>query len=189
MTWLPEIEELRHRQTLALNLGGADKVARHRANGKLTVRERLAGITDPGSFQEIGSISGFPEYGADGKLASFMPANVLCGQAKIDGRPVFITGDDFTVRGGANDGGLREKFAQGRDPGPTLAGAADPAGRRHRRRRLGQTSGDHRPHLSARRAGVHRSARRVVGDPGGRVGSGFGRRHGRRACLRQSITR
>src|SRR5205814_535274 len=40
----------------------------------------------------------------------FTPANVICGTAAIDGRPLFVTGDDFTVRGGASDGGLGEKF-------------------------------------------------------------------------------
>ncbi len=110
MSWQPELDELARRREMALALGGADKVARHRANGKLTVRERIAGVVDPGSFEEVGSISGFPEYGPDGVLQRFMPANVLCGRARIEGRSVFVTGDDFTVRGGANDGGLRDKF-------------------------------------------------------------------------------
>ncbi len=39
-----------------------DKVARHRANGKLTVRERVAGLVDDGSFEEVGSIAGFPQF-------------------------------------------------------------------------------------------------------------------------------
>ena len=111
MGWQPELDELSRRKLAALELGGADKVARHRAAGKLTVRERLAGLTDPDSFEEIGSVSGFPEYDDQGRLAKFTPANLLCGRARIGGRPVFVTGDDFTVRGGANDGGLRDKFA------------------------------------------------------------------------------
>jgi acetyl-CoA carboxylase carboxyltransferase component len=111
MSWQPELDDLKRRQIAALELGGADKVARHRAAGKLTVRERIAGLIDAGSFEEIGSISGFPEYDDQGRLARFMPANLLCGRARIGGRAVFVTGDDFTVRGGANDGGLRDKFA------------------------------------------------------------------------------
>ena len=110
MTWKPELDDIAHRRKLAENLGGADKVARHRGNGKLTVRERIDGLVDPGSFAEIGGLSGFPEYDAAGRLIGFTPANVVCGRARIDGRNVFITGDDFTVRGGANDGGLRDKF-------------------------------------------------------------------------------
>ena len=110
MGWDPELDDLKRRQKLALKLGGADKVARHRSAGKLTVRERIAGLVDEGTFEEIGSVAGFPEYDEDGRLAAFTPANVVCGSAHIDGRNVFITGDDFTVRGGANDGGLRDKF-------------------------------------------------------------------------------
>lgn len=110
MTWQSELDELERRKKLALELGGPEKVARHRGNGKLTVRERFAGLIDDGSFEEVGSIAGFPEYDADGRLTGFTPANVVCGRANIDGRTVFVTGDDFTVRGGANDGGLRDKF-------------------------------------------------------------------------------
>jgi acetyl-CoA carboxylase carboxyltransferase component len=111
MTWKPELEELERRRRLAMELGGADKVARHKSQGKLTVRERIAGLVDEGSFEEIGSIAGFPDYDAAGNLASLTPANILCGRARIHGRHVFVTGDDFTVRGGANDGGIRDKFA------------------------------------------------------------------------------
>jgi acetyl-CoA carboxylase carboxyltransferase component len=111
MSWQSELDELARRRRLALELGGADKVERHRQAGKLTVRERIDGLIDAGSFEEIGSIAGFPEYDADGKLTALTPANIVCGRARIDGRNVFVTGDDFTVRGGANDGGLRDKFA------------------------------------------------------------------------------
>ncbi len=110
MSWQPEIDEVERRRRLALELGGADKVARHKGQGKLTVRERIAGLVDAGSFEELGSIAGFPEYDAGGNLTGLTPANVICGRARIGGRNVFVTGDDFTVRGGANDGGLREKF-------------------------------------------------------------------------------
>jgi acetyl-CoA carboxylase carboxyltransferase component len=110
MNWKPELDEIERRKRAALELGGPEKVARHRAAGKLTVRERIAGLVDPGSFQETGSISGFPQYDDDGNLLGFTPTNVVCGTARIDGRSVFVTGDDFTVRGGANDGGAAGKF-------------------------------------------------------------------------------
>lgn len=110
MTWQADIDDLAHRRTLAQELGGKDKVERHRNAGKLTVRERITGLVDAGSFQEVGSITGFTEYDDSGKLKSYTPSNVICGQAQLGGRPVFITGDDFTVRGGASDGGVREKF-------------------------------------------------------------------------------
>jgi len=44
MSWDKEIEELRRREALALQMGGADKVARQHEFGKLTIRERIAAI-------------------------------------------------------------------------------------------------------------------------------------------------
>ena len=54
MVWQPEIDELHQRQALAREMGGEDGIARQRKRGKLTVRERIEAISDPGSFQEIG---------------------------------------------------------------------------------------------------------------------------------------
>jgi acetyl-CoA carboxylase carboxyltransferase component len=110
MSWQPELDEIARRHRDALELGGAEKVAKHRAAGKLTIRERIAGLVDPHSFTELGSLTGFPQYDESGRLIAFTPANIVCGMAQIDGRSVFVTGDDFTVRGGANDGGVGEKF-------------------------------------------------------------------------------
>jgi acetyl-CoA carboxylase carboxyltransferase component len=110
MTWQPELDEVERRRSAARELGGPDKVAKHHAAGKLTVRERIAGLVDADSFAEVGSISGFPQYDNAGQLVQFTPANVVCGTARIDGRSVFVSGDDFTVRGGASDGGMAEKF-------------------------------------------------------------------------------
>jgi len=110
MSWEKEIEELRRREALARKMGGADKVKRRRDLGKLTVRERVAGILDPDSFHEIGAITGKARYDDKGELVDMVPTNLVMGRGRIDGRPVVITGDDFTVRGGANDGGLREKL-------------------------------------------------------------------------------
>ena len=45
-----------------------------------------------------------------GELADFTPANLVMGRGRIGGRPVAVTGDDFTVRGGANDGGIKNKL-------------------------------------------------------------------------------
>jgi len=110
MTWQPEIDELRRRQALAQEMGGPEKVKRHRDNGKLTVRERVDAMLDPGSFHEIGEVSGFSAYDDEGQLAQFTPANFIFGRGRVDGRPVVVQGDDFTVRGGAADAGLREKM-------------------------------------------------------------------------------
>ncbi len=110
MSWQPEIDELRRREALAKQMGGPEKVARHHNNGRLTVRERIAALLDPDSFHETGAIAGKATYDEDGELAEFQPANLVTGRGRIDGRPVAIAGDDFTVRGGANDAGIRQKM-------------------------------------------------------------------------------
>ncbi|MED5365561.1 MAG: carboxyl transferase domain-containing protein, partial [Pseudomonadota bacterium] len=109
MSWEPEIEELKRRVSLAHGLGGTEKVARQKAAGRLTVRERIDGLVDGGSFHETGAISGTATYDENGKLVEFRPANCVFGKARLDGRPVVVVGDDFTVRGGANDAGIRGK--------------------------------------------------------------------------------
>lgn len=109
MSWQREVDDLRRREALARRMGGDEKVARHRKQGKLTVRERIDGLLDPGSFCEVGTASGQGSYGPDGELLDFTPTNFVFGRGLIDGRRVVVAGDDFTVRGGANDAGILEK--------------------------------------------------------------------------------
>ena len=112
MSWEKHIEELRVRERLAEKMGGGEPVSRQRGRGKLTVRERVSFLADPGSFHEIGKIAGRATYDADEKLESFTPSNSVMGRARISERPVFILGDDFTVRGGAADASIRGKLLQ-----------------------------------------------------------------------------
>ena len=56
--WEAELEELELRRAEAQKLGGAEAVAKHHAQGRLTIRERIAGLVDRGSFQEVGSLTG-----------------------------------------------------------------------------------------------------------------------------------
>jgi acetyl-CoA carboxylase carboxyltransferase component len=109
MSWESDIEELRRREALARQMGGPDKVKRQHDAGRLTVRERIEALLDPGSFREIGALAGRAQYDADGAIASFQPANFVFGRGRIDGRPVVVGGDDFTVRGGAGDASIRQK--------------------------------------------------------------------------------
>ena len=110
MSWEKEVEEIRRREALAKRMGGPEKVKRQHDGGKLTVRERVDRLLDPGSFHEIGGLAGWATYGADGALADFTPANLVFGRGRIGGRTIAVTGDDFTVRGGANDGGIKQKL-------------------------------------------------------------------------------
>ncbi len=109
MSWEADIEELRRREALARQMGGPDKVKRQHDAGRLTVRERIEQLLDPGSFHEIGALAGRAQYDGDGALASFQPANFVFGRGRIDNRPVVVGGDDFTVRGGAADASIRQK--------------------------------------------------------------------------------
>jgi acetyl-CoA carboxylase carboxyltransferase component len=90
-------------------MGGADKVKRQHDQGRLTVRERIDKLIDAKSFHEVGAISGVGEYDASGELTNLTPANCVFGRGKIDGRPVVVVGDDFTVRGGSADASISAK--------------------------------------------------------------------------------
>ena len=90
-------------------MGGVDKVKRQHDGGRLTVRERIDGLADKGSFHEIGAIAGKAEYDSQHNLKDFLPANCVMGRATADGRPIVVCGDDFTVRGGSADATIKEK--------------------------------------------------------------------------------
>jgi len=112
MSWQPEADDIARRRGFAHALGGAEAVAKHNAQGRLTVRERIGGLCDAGTFQEVGQLTGKGTY-ADGKLQKVVPAPYVMGLAKIDGRPVAVGGEDFTVRGGTSWGSDRRKGGQG----------------------------------------------------------------------------
>jgi acetyl-CoA carboxylase carboxyltransferase component len=107
MVWQPEIDELKYRQHLAAQMGGQEGIERQHGRGKLTVRERIAGIADPDSFQEIGGLAGSATYEGD-KLVAFRPGNSVMGLCALNGRKVVINGGDFTVRGGAADAAVNK---------------------------------------------------------------------------------
>jgi acetyl-CoA carboxylase carboxyltransferase component len=110
--WTEEIEELRLRRREAEKLGGAEAVAKHHERGRLTIRERVNRLVDSGSFKEVGTLTGQGKY--DGaRLTGVTPAPYVMGLANIDGRPVAIGGEDFTIRGGSSWSGDRKKGGQG----------------------------------------------------------------------------
>jgi acetyl-CoA carboxylase carboxyltransferase component len=109
MSWKEEIDEIERRRALAHEQGGEQAVARQHERGRLTVRERIEALVDAASFRELGGIAGRAEHDAEGRLLAFTPANVVHGLARIDGRPVVVGGDDFTVRGGAYSEGSLKK--------------------------------------------------------------------------------
>ena len=110
--WHDELTELQQRRQWADGLGGAEAVARHHDNGRLTVRERIAALTDADSFQEVGKLAGQGHY-QDGRVTHVTPAPYVMGLASIGGRPVAIGGEDYTIRGGSSWSGDRKKGGQG----------------------------------------------------------------------------
>ena len=112
MSWEKEISELDLRNDLAEKMGGEEKVARQHEFGKLTIRERVDKIVDSDSFHEIGKLAGVGEYDKNGELKDFTPSNFIFGTAEIDGKPVIVSGDDFTVRGGSADASIAGKRLQ-----------------------------------------------------------------------------
>ncbi len=109
MSWKEEIGELEKRRAFARELGGAERVERQKSAGKLTIRQRIDRIADPGTFRESGATAGVGEYDESGVLQGLLPANFVCGVASIDDRPVMVSGDDFTVRGGSNEAQIPAK--------------------------------------------------------------------------------
>ncbi|OZI51033.1 acyl-CoA carboxylase subunit beta [Bordetella genomosp. 4] len=112
MAWHKELDELAQRKKLAAQMGGAEKVQRHRDGGKLPVRERIEHLVDAGSFREVGGLAGSAQYDEQGRLLDLTPSNLLIGRARVQGRPIVLAADDFTVRGGANDGAVGDKLVE-----------------------------------------------------------------------------
>jgi acetyl-CoA carboxylase carboxyltransferase component len=113
VSWQPEVDEIRRREARAREMGGAANIARQHTAGRLTVRERIERVLDPGSFHEIGALAGRAEYNQAGELISFMPSNFVLGTGRVDAHPVVVGGDDFTVRGGAADATVGDKMGHG----------------------------------------------------------------------------
>ena len=113
MSWQDEIDELKHREELAQDMGGEERIQRQHDNGRLTVRERIEKLVDKDSFHEIGALAGKAEYDTEGNLQNFTPSNFVLGTADINGRRVVLGGDDFTVRGGAADAKVGDKAGYG----------------------------------------------------------------------------
>lgn len=101
MSWQKEIEELEKRRRLAYNHGRRKDTPDPHGVGKMTVRERIATLVDPETFQERGGLSGLASYdeGQEKELKDFVPCPFIMGIGRINGRRVAIHGDDFTIKG------------------------------------------------------------------------------------------
>ncbi len=101
------LEELRRRNREAEAGGGEARVRRQKAEGKLPARERIDLLLDPGTFEELDRfvVHRCTDFGME---AQKIPGDgVVTGHGTIDGRPVFVFAQDFTVFGGS----LSETYA------------------------------------------------------------------------------
>ena len=113
MAWESELKELALRRMWAEKQGGSSNVDRQHGANRLTIRERVDRLVDPGSFQEIGKVTGVSNYSDTGILQHVTPAPYVAGLAKIGDRSVVVGGEDFTVRGGTTARLERRKGGQG----------------------------------------------------------------------------
>ncbi|MFN4006745.1 MAG: acyl-CoA carboxylase subunit beta [Chitinophagaceae bacterium] len=96
-----KVEILQEKLALSLEGGGAKRIATQHQKGKLTARERIHLLLDPGSFEEIGALvlHRTKEFGMEEH--QFYGDGVVTGYGTIDGRLVYVFAQDFTVFGGA----------------------------------------------------------------------------------------
>jgi len=97
--WAETLEDLEQRRRSARAMGGAERLARHRAAGKLDARARMAYLLDRGSFREIGTL-----VGGDVPSDAF-----VAGTGTIEGRHVMAGCEDFTVLAGTSAAGTHAK--------------------------------------------------------------------------------
>ena len=127
-------EELSARNQAAFAGGGAERVERQHQAGKLTARERLERLLDPGSFVELGR---FVSHRATdfGMAEQRIPGDgVVTGHGTVDGRQVFVFAQDFTVFGGSLGAAHAQKIVRVMDHalrvGAPLIGLNDSGGAR-----------------------------------------------------------
>ena len=95
------VDELRARRERALAMGGAAAIAKQHDEGKLTVRERIARLFDPGSFHEIGLLATHANVSPAMQGRETPADGVVTGFGKINDRPASLIAYDFTVMAGS----------------------------------------------------------------------------------------
>ena len=96
-----QVQELERRLQQSQLGGGAERIDRQHASGKMTARERIDLLLDPGSWVEIDALVTHrcTDFGmAEQRVAG---DGVVCGHGRVDQRPVYVFAQDFTVFGGS----------------------------------------------------------------------------------------
>src|SRR5947207_2541864 len=134
MTMREKLELLQQKRAESELGGGADRVKTQHEKGKLTARERLDALLDPGSFVELDRF--VTHRSVDFGLADekYLGDGVVTGHGTIDGRLVFVFSQDFTVFGGSLSEAYAEKVCKVMDlavkVGAPIIGLNDSGGAR-----------------------------------------------------------
>ncbi len=134
MTYSDRLQELEKRKKQAEQGGGAERLAKQHAAGKLTARERIQLLLDPGTFSELDPFVTHrcTDFGMENqKIAG---DGVVTGYGTISGRTVFLFSQDFTVFGGSLSGANAAKICKVMDmalkTGAPIIGLNDSGGAR-----------------------------------------------------------
>jgi len=81
--------------------GGPARIAAQHAKGKMTARERIEALVDPGSFRELDAFVTHRTHDFNMDQQTFLGDSVVTGWATVEGRPIYLFSQDFTVLGGS----------------------------------------------------------------------------------------
>ncbi|MBI4287930.1 MAG: methylmalonyl-CoA carboxyltransferase [Chloroflexi bacterium] len=112
MSLQDELNKVNERRQKLLQGGGAAEVERQHTMGKLTARERLAKLFDPGTFQELDLFIRPLRTGFDVDDRELPADGAITGFGEVHGRPVFAYAHDFTVMGGVQSVGQNHKVSK-----------------------------------------------------------------------------
>ena len=128
------LDELTKLKEEALHAGSEAAVRRQHERGKLTARERIELLLDPGTFVELDMLARHRAHGFGIENNRPLTDGVVTGWGTVDGRKVFVFSQDFTVFGGALGEVFAEKIHKVMDlaesTGAPLVGLNDGAGAR-----------------------------------------------------------
>src|SRR6266545_3621757 len=96
--WEPLLKDLQQRRETARAMGGSERLEKQRRDGRLDARARVERLLDAGTFVELGTLVGSVHRG----VVPPVPADgLIAGHGLVDGRPVLVGAEDFTVMGGS----------------------------------------------------------------------------------------
>src|SRR4051794_22146221 len=134
MPTLEKLRELANRERQAEAGGGDERIAKQHAAGKLTARERIEVLLDPGTFVELDKFVTHrcADFGMEQQ--KILGDGVVTGYGTVNGRQIFVFAQDFTVFGGSLSGAYATKICKVMDlamkVGAPVVGLNDSGGAR-----------------------------------------------------------